>query len=92
MFEDMKNIWNNLSNQWKATLRTFAQSIIAAFTITVLGLLNVVLNWLNGSEVNWYEDISNVARIGAIALISSMTAVVTWIWNRVSTPPIYDGD
>jgi hypothetical protein len=86
----MKNWYLNLSNEWKATFRTFGQSIVGGLIVAVLGLLNSALNWLNGQPVDLFADLSNASKAFGIVVVSAVVSLVTFVWNKVGKTAQYD--
>ena len=66
---DLIKNWNALPNQWKATLRTLYQAIVAAILLFLLSLLNGAS--LDGA----WDSLRDDWRLALIALI-------TFIMNR----------
>ena len=89
--EDLSNIWNGLSNQWKATIRTGWQSVVGAFLVGLLALLGSVTNLVNGGDVDLWQEASNAARLFALASLGALSGVVAFVMNR-NDPPQYGDD
>jgi hypothetical protein len=86
----MKNWYDNLSNEWKASIRTFGQSLVGGLLVALLGLLNSALNWLNNQPVDLYKDLSNISKAFGIVVVSAVISFVTFIWNKVGKTAEYD--
>lgn len=86
----MSNWYNNLSNEWKASIRTFGQTVIGGVIVAVLGLLNSALNWLNNQPVDLYSDLSNASKALGIVVVGAVVSFVTFVWNKVGKPAQYD--
>jgi hypothetical protein len=82
MITRVKNWYHNLSNQWKATLRTFIQNVLGAVSIFVVGTILTLTNMLNGQAVDLVADLSNYARLSLVALLGAASALWAYVMNR----------
>jgi hypothetical protein len=91
MIQKIKSWYHGLSDQWRATLRTFMQSVVGGVLVAALSLLNSVLNLLNNQPVDLAEDLSNASKALGIVVVSAVISLVTFVWNKVGTAPKYEG-
>lgn len=78
----MKNWYNGLSDQWKATLRTGWQNFLGTVLALVLFILVKATDWINGGVVDWSAELNNAGKLLVIAVITVLTSIVTYVQNR----------
>jgi len=78
----MKNWYNNLSNQWKATLRSSFQAAVGSVLAGVLLFLVSVQNAVNGEVVDLVDAISVLGKTVVTAAITFCSGLVTYLMNR----------
>lgn len=86
----MKNWYANLSGEWKATFRTFGQTVVGGVIVAALSLLNTATNWLNGGSVDLYADLSNASKALGIVVVGAVVSFVTFVWNKVGKTAQYE--
>jgi hypothetical protein len=64
-------------------LRTFIISFLALFIPALLGWLNDLLNWANGTENQPFPSYDTVTKAAVTAAASAVIALVNWAWNAV---------
>jgi hypothetical protein len=79
----VRNRYRRLSDQWKATLRTAAQSVIGFTGLFVLAALNEAVGLLSGGSIE--DAMTNLSTAGTALLIGMVgvaTSIVTFAMNR----------
>lgn len=65
-------------------LRTFIISFLALFIPALLGWLNDLLNWANGTgEGQPFPSYDTLAKAAISAAAAALIALVNWLWNAV---------
>lgn len=78
----MKNWYNKLSDQWKATIRSGIQAAVGTVLTGVLALFLKAQSWVDGGLVDWSQALSNFGRVIGTAVITFFTGLVTYFMNR----------
>lgn len=74
--------YHDLSDQWKATLRTSFATVIGSIGLCVLAILNTALNVVNTGNVDVIGDMANAGRVLVTSLLSVAVGLVTFAMNR----------
>lgn len=65
-------------------LRTFIITFLALFIPSLLGWLNDLLNWANGTgEGNPFPSYDTLEKAAISATAAGLIALVNWVWNAV---------
>lgn len=78
----MKNWYKNLGNEWKATIRTFVQSLGGALLFFVVSMANTALDWANGDVVDWAGTAANTTRAATALVLGAFISLVTFVMNK----------
>jgi ABC-type transport system involved in cytochrome c biogenesis permease subunit len=87
----MTEWFNNLSDKWKASLRTAWQSLMAAVAVLVIAALKEAGDLLNGGLLaDSVDDMTAAARILGFGVITITTGLVSLFMNRGDRGAKYD--
>lgn len=77
----MKNLWNRLPDPLKSGVRTLLWTFIAAFSLTLVGWLQSVMEWMtNGGNV---PSISVLGKAIASAFVAFVSGVISLVVNSI---------
>lgn len=63
--------------------RTFMQSFLGLFLISLAGWLNDVVLWANGGDGQVFPDVSVLVKAGVAAMAAAVIAVIAFAQNKV---------
>lgn len=78
----IRNWWDGLNAQWKATLRTSFQTFVGVIFTGALALLAKTQDWINGGVVDWTQEASNFGRLIATGFVAAISGLVAYFMNR----------
>lgn len=80
----MASVMNRLfaSDSLQRAWRTFAQSFVGLFLVSLVGWLTKVVLWANGGDGNVFPDVSVLVKAGIAAVAAAVIATVAFIQNK----------
>ena len=78
----MRDMFANLTPQWKAAIRTALQSVLAAISVVVLAFIASLTAILSGDTVDLAGDMSNAARLAGLVLLGGAGGFWGFVMNR----------
>lgn len=72
----------NLSDQWRATIRSSLQAAGGTILTGVVALLLTAQDWVDGDAVDWAQEMSNFAKFILTTIITLLTGLLTYFMNR----------